>query len=122
MRAEVANLAHWHGNTSRWRSAPAPSRPCLVAIGGFSGTGKSTLALGLAPSVGAVPGAVVIRSDVIRKRLFGVSPLDRLGPEGYSSNVGPRVHDDGRARERHNSSRAQCNRRAVYCGPLTGRP
>ena len=29
-----------------------PPRPCLIAIGGFSGTGKSTLALGLAPSVG----------------------------------------------------------------------
>ena len=69
-----------------------PHRPCLVAIGGFSGTGKSTLALGLAPSVGAVPGAVVIRSDVIRKRLFGVSPLDRLGPEGYSSSMSDRVY------------------------------
>ena len=48
-----------------------PPGPCLV-VGGFSGTGKSTLALGLAPSVGAVPGAVVIRSDEIRKRLSGV--------------------------------------------------
>ena len=69
-----------------------PPRPCLVAIGGFSGTGKSTLALGLAPSVGAVPGAVVIRSDEIRKQLSGVSPLDRLGPEGYSSEMSERVY------------------------------
>ena len=69
-----------------------PPRPCLVAIGGFSGTGKSTLALGLAPSVGAVPGAVVIRSDEIRKQLCGVSPLDRLGPEGYSSEMSERVY------------------------------
>jgi aminoglycoside phosphotransferase family enzyme/predicted kinase len=66
--------------------------PCLVAIGGYSGTGKSTLALGLAPSVGGVPGAIVIRSDVIRKRLSGVSPLDRLGPEGYSSEMSERVY------------------------------
>ena len=64
-----------------------PPRPCLVAIGGFSGTGKSTLALGLAPSVGAVPGAVVIRSDEIRKQLCGVPPLERLGQEGYSSEM-----------------------------------
>ena len=71
---------------------PHPPRPCLIAIGGFSGTGKSTLALGLAPSVGAVPGAVVIRSDEIRKRLCGVSPLDRLGPEGYSSEMSERVY------------------------------
>jgi predicted kinase len=69
-----------------------PPGPCLVAIGGFSGTGKSTLARGLAPSVGGVPGAVVIRSDVIRKGLSGVSPLDRLGSEGYSSEMSERVY------------------------------
>jgi predicted kinase len=69
-----------------------PGRPCLVAVGGFSGTGKSTLALALAPSVGAVPGAVVIRSDEIRKRLAGVPPLHRLGPEGYSSEMSERVY------------------------------
>jgi aminoglycoside phosphotransferase family enzyme len=69
-----------------------PPGPCLVAVGGFSGTGKSTLALGLAPSVGAVPGAVVIRSDEIRKRLSSVSSLDRLGPEGYSSEMSERVY------------------------------
>jgi uncharacterized protein len=69
-----------------------PPPPCLVAIGGFSGTGKSTLALGLAPSVGAVPGAIVIRSDEIRKRLAGVSPLQRLGPEGYSQEMSERVY------------------------------
>jgi aminoglycoside phosphotransferase family enzyme/predicted kinase len=67
-------------------------RPCLVAIGGFSGTGKSTLALGLAPSVGAVPGAFVIRSDEIRKHLCGVSALERLGSEGYSPEMSERVY------------------------------
>jgi aminoglycoside phosphotransferase family enzyme/predicted kinase len=69
-----------------------PARPCLIAIGGFSGTGKSTLALALAPSIGAVPGAVVIRSDALRKGLSGVSPLHRLGPEGYSSEMSVRVY------------------------------
>ncbi len=69
-----------------------PPGPCLVAIGGFSGTGKSTLTFGLAPSVGAVPGAVVIRSDVTRKRLSGVSPHDRLGPDGYSAAMSERVY------------------------------
>jgi aminoglycoside phosphotransferase family enzyme/predicted kinase len=69
-----------------------PPGPCLVAIGGFSGTGKSTVARGLAPLVGGVPGSVVIRSDLIRKRLSGVSPLDRLGPEGYSSEMSERVY------------------------------
>jgi aminoglycoside phosphotransferase family enzyme/predicted kinase len=69
-----------------------PPRPALVAIGGFSGAGKSSLALGLAPSVGAVPGAVVLRSDELRKRLSGVPVGARLGPEGYSSQMSERVY------------------------------
>jgi predicted kinase len=69
-----------------------PAAPVLVAIGGFSGTGKSTLARGLAPSIGAVPGAVVIRSDEIRKRLAGVSPLDRLGADQYTPEMSARVY------------------------------
>ena len=69
-----------------------PPGPCLIAIGGASGSGKSTLALGLPPVVGAVPGAVVLRSDEIRKRLCGVSQFERLGPEGYSPHVSDRVY------------------------------
>lgn len=64
----------------------------LIAVGGLSGSGKSTLAMDLAPSVGAVPGAVVIRSDEIRKKLCGVDPLDRLGPEGYTDELSRRVY------------------------------
>jgi len=69
-----------------------PPRPSLVAVGGLSGAGKSTLALGLAPFVGAVPGAVVFRSDEMRKRLCGVPLLERLGPEGYSPQMSARVY------------------------------
>jgi aminoglycoside phosphotransferase family enzyme/predicted kinase len=75
-------------------------RPCLLAIGGFSGSGKSTVALGLAPFVGAVPGAVVIRTDEIRKRLCGVSAFDRLGPEGYSPEMSMRVYATAAERAR----------------------
>jgi predicted kinase len=74
------------------RALLRPPGPCLVAIGGFSGTGKSTLGLGLAPSLGAVPGAVVMRSDEIRKRLAGVPLLQRLGPDGYSPAMSERVY------------------------------
>ena len=49
-----------------------PPRPVLIAIGGLSGTGKSTLAAVLASQIGAAPGALHVRSDVERKRLFGV--------------------------------------------------
>jgi aminoglycoside phosphotransferase family enzyme/predicted kinase len=69
-----------------------PPNPSLMAIGGFSGSGKSTLAAGLAPSFGAVPGAVVLRSDEIRKRLCGASPLEHLGPEGYTPKVSEQVY------------------------------
>lgn len=69
-----------------------PPPPCIMAIGGFSGSGKSTLALSLAPWVGAVPGAVVLRTDEIRKRLCGVAPLDHLGPEGYTPELSTRVY------------------------------
>jgi aminoglycoside phosphotransferase family enzyme/predicted kinase len=69
-----------------------PPPACLIAIGGFSGSGKSTVAKALAPLIGAVPGAVVIRSDEIRKQLCGVDPLQRLGPEGYTASVTQRVY------------------------------
>jgi predicted kinase len=64
----------------------------LVAVGGFSGTGKSTLAYALAPHMGRVPGAVVLRSDEIRKRLLGVDARTRLGADGYAPEVSGRVY------------------------------
>ena len=70
----------------------APPPPVLVAVGGFSGTGKSRLARELAPSLGAPPGARVVRSDVVRKRLSGVDPLAPLGPEGYSAAMTERTY------------------------------
>lgn len=69
-----------------------PPPPRLIAIGGLSGSGKSTLAHALAPFAGPVPGAVVLRSDEIRKRICGVPRLDRLGPDGYTADVSLRVY------------------------------
>ena len=63
-----------------------------VAFGGLSGSGKSTAAASLAPLLGGAPGAVVLRSDVIRKQLFGVGRFDRLGPDGYSAEASQRVY------------------------------
>jgi predicted kinase len=65
-------------------------RPCrLVAIGGLSGSGKSTLAAALAPEIEAR----VLRSDVIRKRLFGVAPETRLPASAYGPEVSRRVYE-----------------------------
>lgn len=69
-----------------------PAPPVLIAVGGLSGSGKSSLAMALAPSIGAVPGAVVVRSDEIRKQLSGVAPRHRLGPEGYTEDMSRRVY------------------------------
>ena len=69
-----------------------PSPPRLIAIGGFSGSGKSTLARRLAPDVGGPPGAVILRSDVIRKTLLGVSASTRLDAEGYAPQITERVY------------------------------
>jgi hypothetical protein len=70
----------------------APPPPVLLAIGGISGSGKSTLARALAPELGAPPGAVVLRSDEIRKRLWGRGPKETLPPEAYESGASEAVY------------------------------
>lgn len=74
-------------------AALRPPHPRLIAIGGLSGTGKSTVAAGLAAELGARPGARVLRSDVIRKRLFGLDPETRLPEDAYSAEVTGRVYE-----------------------------
>ena len=69
--------------------SPPPAR--LLAVGGLSGSGKSRMGRELAPFLG-VPGAVVVRSDALRKHLMGVPILDKLGPEGYAPEVGERTY------------------------------
>ena len=70
----------------------APPAPRLVAVGGVSGTGKSTLARGLAPDLDATPGAVILRSDVLRKELAGVAPTAPLGAAHYTPEASVRVY------------------------------
>ncbi len=69
-----------------------PAKPALIAVGGLSGTGKSTLAHGLAPGIGRAPGAVILRSDVERKRLFAIAPTQRLPESAYSAQVTQTVY------------------------------
>ncbi|HTW68516.1 MAG TPA: AAA family ATPase [Acetobacteraceae bacterium] len=56
----------------------------VVAVGGLPGSGKSTLARVLAPGLGRAPGALILRSDEIRKRQHGVAPEQRLPQSAYS--------------------------------------
>jgi predicted kinase len=69
-----------------------PPAPRLIAVGGLSGTGKSTLAHALAPAIGPTPGAVHLRSDLERKSLFGVDATTRLGPEAYTRAAAEEVY------------------------------
>jgi len=64
-------------------SALQSAAPVVVAIGGLMGTGKTTLARGLAPELGPAPGALVLRSDEVRKRLQAVRPEVRLPTSAY---------------------------------------
>lgn len=73
-------------------SLSSPRPPLLVAIGGYSGSGKSTTAAALAQGIGPVPGARILSSDRIRKRLFGVAPETRLPQEAYRPEVSARVY------------------------------
>jgi hypothetical protein len=70
----------------------APARPRLVAVGGLSGSGKSTVALALAPDLLPAPGARVLRSDVLRKALLDVPPETRLPPAAYSHAMNKQIY------------------------------
>lgn len=64
----------------------------LIAIGGLSGSGKSTMAATLAPLIGAAPGARVLSTDRIRKKLFGLKAEARLPAESYTAENSQRVY------------------------------
>ncbi|MGA2043283.1 MAG: AAA family ATPase [Roseiarcus sp.] len=106
IRAKVvaAGLAHLQG-AARDRAAAAarryfwfaeeflaPAPVHLVAFGGLSGAGKSRLAAELAPELGRAPGAALLRSDLERKRLFGVAETRRLPGAAYGAGVSAQVY------------------------------
>lgn len=70
----------------------AAPKPLLIAVGGLSGTGKSVLARGLTAYVMPLPGAILLRSDVMRKTLFKVAETDRLPASAYAPEVTAQVY------------------------------
>jgi uncharacterized protein len=89
-RAATEQSATTYFNLATALIAPPP--PQLVAVGGLSGTGKSLLARALAPDLLPHPGAVVLRSDIERKALFGVAETDRLPAEAYAPEMTARTY------------------------------
>jgi aminoglycoside phosphotransferase family enzyme/predicted kinase len=90
-RSELEQVAAGY-LTLAHRLLDAPS-PRLIAVGGLSGTGKTTLARSLAPHIGAVPGALVLRSDEVRKHQAGVPALVALPAETYTPDASTRVYN-----------------------------
>ena len=70
----------------------APAPPRLLAMGGLSGSGKSTLARRVGHLLGRLPGARILRSDVVRKQLVGIAPETRLPRHHYSPEAAGKVY------------------------------
>ncbi len=97
-RAAMRDAARAYFALSQSFLEPLPPR--LVTVGGLSGSGKSTLARALAPELGRAPGAVHLRSDTIRKEMFGVVETERLPPAAYTREMSDRVYGEIHARAR----------------------
>ncbi|MDH3612383.1 MAG: AAA family ATPase [Gammaproteobacteria bacterium] len=74
-------IAHYCSVARRWI---APRRPCLVAMHGFSGSGKTWLSQQL---LSRLP-AIRVRSDIERKRLYGLRETEKSG-----ASVGKGIYD-----------------------------
>ncbi|MFA7668285.1 MAG: AAA family ATPase [Burkholderiaceae bacterium] len=69
---------------------PVPLR--LVAVGGLSGSGKSTVAAAIAHRIAAAPGARILATDRIRKRMAGVPAESPLPAGHYTQEASDRVY------------------------------
>jgi uncharacterized protein len=95
-----------------------PAAPRLVAIGGLSGAGKTTIAAALAPSLGRLPGGLHLRTDIERKRLFGAAQTVRLPQSYYSPKISAKVY----AEVRHNAEIALASGFSVIADAVHARP
>ncbi|MGI9355851.1 MAG: AAA family ATPase [Rhizobiaceae bacterium] len=90
--AELAATARTYFDLAQTLLAEDHGR--LIAIGGFSGSGKSTVADALAPLIGLPPGARRVENDRLRKALLGTSADQRLGPEAYSDETTRSIYQE----------------------------
>jgi len=72
-------------------AALTPKAPVLLAIGGYSGSGKSVLSQALTAQLGAMPGAVLLSSDLERKA--GLPLQAKLDPSSYDVENRHAVYD-----------------------------
>lgn len=67
--------------------------PVAIAIGGYSGSGKSTTAEAIAPQIGMAPGALRIRSDEIRRQLIEWDDYAPMPQSAYTSDISKSVYE-----------------------------
>jgi aminoglycoside phosphotransferase family enzyme/predicted kinase len=93
VRAHVAakNNAGWTRYLAYAETALQPRPAIAIGIGGLPGSGKSTLARLIAPQLGPAPGALILRSDEIRKRQHNVPPEHRLPKSAYTEHASRQV-------------------------------
>lgn len=72
-----------------------PKKHLRIAIGGISGSGKSTVSSLLAKKLNCVP----IRSDAIRKHLIGIDPYSKAPESAYSKEINEKVYEGLKERE-----------------------
>lgn len=92
------------------------SPPRLIAIGGLSGSGKSTIAGLLAPLIGAAPGARWLRTDVLRKSLAGIAPETPSCRKLRSGGKCRRLRSAAASRRPSTCGGPHCDRRWSLCG------
>ena len=78
----------------------------LVAIGGLSGSGKSSLAVAIAHALGPMPGARILSSDRIRKQMWGVPASSKLPELAYQTDFSENVY----------AAQADCAQKLVQAG------
>lgn len=61
--------------------------PCLIAIGGHTGTGKTVLAYRLRAGVPALAGALVLDCDQERRERLGYALAAAMRPEDYAPEI-----------------------------------
>lgn len=101
-------MAHARDTLSLALRHLTPGRTRLVAVGGLSGTGKSTLSALIAPDIGRAPGALHIRTDLERKSIAGVEETVRLPRTAYTEEASDRVYERVMSRARLALEAGQC--------------
>ncbi|MBE7192096.1 AAA family ATPase [Gordonia polyisoprenivorans] len=98
VRAHVSAAADAADDATRYLSLALgftePVAPRLMAIGGGSGTGKTTVARAIGGDLEPAPGARILRTDVLRKRLAGVGETEKLPRSAYTPQARSAVYDE----------------------------